>query len=88
MVQAELQIRNQLGLHLRACQKFVNIATKFQAEVYVRRDDVEINGKSILGLTMLAAEQGTTIVVRTEGSDEVEALAALSKLVEDKFGED
>ena len=88
MVEAPLLISNQAGLHARACQAFVNLASKYRSEVLVIRDDLEVNGKSILGVMMLAAEPGATIVVRAEGPDEEEALAALAKLVEDKFGED
>lgn len=88
MVHAELMITNQRGLHARACQKFVHLASAFRAEVFVTRDGVEVNGKSILGVMMLAAEPGASIVVRAEGPDEADALAALAQLVEDKFGED
>jgi phosphocarrier protein len=88
MVQAELMITNRQGLHARACQKFVHLASAFRAEVFVTRDGVEVNGKSILGVMMLAAEPGASILVRAEGPDEGDALMALSKLVEDKFGED
>ncbi|MGH7725837.1 MAG: HPr family phosphocarrier protein [Candidatus Eiseniibacteriota bacterium] len=83
-----LTITNQAGLHARACQLFVNLAGRFRADVFVRRDDVEVNGKSILGVMMLAAETGATIVVRADGPDAEEALQALTRLVEDKFGED
>jgi phosphocarrier protein len=88
MVEAPLRITNQTGLHARAGSAFVRIASKFKSEVFVNYNDVEVNGKSILGLLMLAAEPGATIVVRAEGPDEQEALAALAQLVEDKFGED
>ena len=88
MVESELLIKNQLGLHARACALFVKTAAKFQSEILVSRDDLEVNGKSILGVMMLAAEQGSTISIRTEGPDEAEALAALSQLVEDRFGEE
>ena len=88
MIQAELTITNRQGLHARACQKFVHLASGFRAEVFVERDGVEVNGKSILGVMMLAAEPGASILVRADGPDEGEALSALSKLVEDKFGED
>jgi phosphocarrier protein len=79
-------IRNQLGLHARACAMFVKTAAKFEAEVYVARDDLEVNGKSIMGVMMLAAEEGATIRVRAEGPDESQALAALQELVDGKFG--
>jgi len=86
MTQADLLIRNQLGLHARACALFVKTAARFKSEVFVSRDDLEVNGKSIMGVMMLAAEEGSTIRVRTVGPDEVEALSALSELVEGKFG--
>ena len=86
MTQAELLIRNQLGLHARACALFVKTAARFAAEVYVSRDDLEVNGKSIMGVMMLAAEEGSTIRVRTDGPDEGQALAELRELVDGKFG--
>jgi phosphocarrier protein len=79
-------IRNQLGLHARACALFVKTAARFKSEVYVSRDDLEVNGKSIMGVMMLAAEEGSTIVVRVDGPDEAEAIAALQELVDGKFG--
>ena len=86
MAAADLLIRNQLGLHARAAALFVKTAAKFEAEVYVARDDLEVNGKSIMGVMMLAAEEGSTIRVRVEGPDESQALAALQALVDGKFG--
>jgi len=83
---SEMLIRNQLGLHARACALFVKTAARFRSEVFVSRDDLEVNGKSIMGVMMLAAEEGSTIVVRADGPDEAEALAALQELVEGKFG--
>ncbi len=79
-------IRNQLGLHARACALFVKTAARFKSDVFVSRDDLEVNGKSIMGVMMLAAEEGSTIVVRVEGPDEAEALDALQGLVDGKFG--
>ncbi len=79
-------IRNQLGLHARACALFVKASSRFKAEVWVARDDLEVNGKSIMGVMMLAAEEGSTIRVRAEGADETEAVAALQELVDGKFG--
>ena len=81
-----LLIRNQLGLHARACAMFVKTAAKFRSEVFVSRDDLEVNGKSIMGVMMLAAEEGSTIKVRAEGPDEKEVIAALTELVDGKFG--
>jgi len=86
LTEAKLLIRNQLGLHARACAMFVKTAAKFHSEVFVSRDDLEVNGKSIMGVMMLAAEEGSTIKVRAEGPDEKETIAALTELVEGKFG--
>ena len=86
MVESLLVIRNQLGLHARACALFVKTAARYKAQVLVSRDDLEVNGKSIMGVMMLAAEEGATIKVRAEGEDEQEVLAALKELVEGKFG--
>ena len=86
MTQAELLIKNQLGLHARACALFVKTAARFQSEITVARDDLEVNGKSIMGVMMLAAEEGATIRVRAEGPDEALALRALRELVDGKFG--
>ena len=86
MTEAKLLIRNKLGLHARACAMFVKTAAKFRSEIFVSRDDLEVNGKSIMGVMMLAAEEGSTIRVRAEGPDEKESIAALTELVEGKFG--
>ena len=86
MPELQLLIRNQLGLHARACALFVKAASKFKSEVFVSRDDLEVNGKSIMGVMMLAAEEGATILVRAVGPDEAEALQALRELVDGKFG--
>jgi phosphocarrier protein len=86
VAEIELLIRNQLGLHARACALFVKTASKFKCEVLVSRDGLEVNGKSIMGVMMLAAEAGSTIVVKTVGADEDAALVALQALVDGKFG--
>jgi phosphocarrier protein len=86
VTQVELLIRNQLGLHARACALFVKTASRFQSDVFVARDDLEVNGKSIMGVMMLAAEEGSTIAVRAHGPDEAAAIAALQELVDGKFG--
>lgn len=83
----EIEIVNPLGLHARAASKLVSVANKFEAEVWIGKDGQEVNGKSILGVLMLAAAIGTKITVRCEGSDAVDAFAGLSKLVQDGFGE-
>jgi phosphocarrier protein len=86
VIEAELLIRNQLGLHARACALFVKTAAKFHSNVYVSRDDLEVNGKSIMGVMMLAAEEGSSIRVRADGPDEQAAIGALAELVNGKFG--
>jgi phosphocarrier protein len=80
-------IKNELGLHARAAAQFVKIASRFGAEVFVRKDSREVNGKSIMGILMLAAAKGSKITVRTDGPDGREALSALEELIENKFGE-
>jgi phosphocarrier protein len=86
MTEVELLIKNQLGLHARACALFVKAAARFHSTIVVSRDDLEVNGKSIMGVMMLAAEEGSTIRVRAEGDDEAAAVAALTELVDGKFG--
>jgi phosphocarrier protein len=86
VAEIQLLIRNQLGLHARACALFVKTASRFKAEVMVSRDGLEVNGKSIMGVMMLAAEEGSTILVKAIGTDEGDALVALQELVDGKFG--
>ena len=86
MSEIQLVIRNQLGLHARACALFVKAASKFKSEIVVSRDDLEVNGKSIMGVMMLAAEEGATILVKADGPDETEALQIIRELVDGKFG--
>ena len=86
MAEIQLLIRNQLGLHARACALFVKTASRFKSEVMVSRDGLEVNGKSIMGVMMLAAEEGSTILVKAMGADEGDALAAIQELVDGKFG--
>lgn len=88
MIETELVIRNVQGLHVRAAGLFVRVAGKFKSEIFVSRDDKEVNGKSILGVIDLAAEAGSAIRVRALGPDEEAAIAALRDLVESKFGEE
>lgn len=80
-------IKNELGLHARAAAQFVKIASRFASEVKVFKDSREVNGKSIMGILMLAAAKGSHIRVDTEGDDAAEALTALGELIENKFGE-
>ena len=87
-VRRVLPITNKRGLHARAAAKFVNCAERFQADIFVTRQGVEVPGRSIMGLMMLAAAPGTEIEVRAEGIDADEAIAALVALTENKFDED
>ncbi len=84
----ELTIPNEDGLHARPAAKFVKLASRFACDVWVEKDDEEINGKSIMGLMMLAAAQGSVIRVTAEGEDAAAALEQLSKLVESGFEAD
>ena len=84
---SELQIVNPLGLHARAAAKLVGVANKYDADVYVGKDGQEVNGKSILGVLMLACGQGSTITLRAEGKDAEKAHDALAQLVTEGFGE-
>jgi phosphocarrier protein len=85
--QGEHAIVNPLGLHARAASKLVALANKFDAEVFVAKGDTEVNGKSILGVLMLACPMGATIGLRTEGREAAAAYAALAALVDAGFGE-
>lgn len=87
MIRKELEIINKLGLHARAAAKLVKCADRFASEVRIGRGEQSVNGKSIMGIMMLAASQGTRIVVETEGADEQEAMAAIEQLIQDRFGE-
>jgi len=82
------EIKNKLGLHARAAAAFVKIANRYSSEIFVQKDEMKVNGKSIMGVLMLAASKGTKIEVSAEGHDSKEALEALHKLIEDKFGEE
>jgi phosphocarrier protein len=79
---------NQLGMHARAAAKFVHLATRYQARVRVARDAREMDGKSIMGILLLAAARGSTITISADGADERDAVQALVTLVEAGFGED
>jgi len=81
-------IKNRLGLHARAAAQLVQTANKFSSEVTLLKDDIEVNGKSIMGILLLAAPRGTEIVVTVEGADEHQAMNIIAELIEDGFGED
>ena len=86
--EARLQIVNELGMHARAATKFVQAANKFKSNLTVEKDGQAVNGKSIMGVLMLVAAKGTFIQLTCEGPDAPAALAAITKLVQDKFGEE
>ena len=87
MKEGILTVRNRLGLHARAAALFVKKASEFNSEVWVEKDGTRVNGKSIMGLLMLACPLGSGIIVKAEGVDEVQAFEELKNLVEDGFGE-
>jgi phosphocarrier protein len=87
-IEAELSIVNELGLHARAATKFVQTANKFKSDVAVEKDGQVVNGKSIMGVLMLVASKGTSIVVRATGDDAEGCVQALRELVAARFGED
>jgi phosphocarrier protein HPr len=84
----EVEVQNKLGLHARPCSKFVRLAGTFKCDVWVSKDDESVNGKSIMGLMMLAAGQGSKLQITAEGADADAALVALEKLINQKFDED
>ncbi len=88
MQQQEFEIVNKLGLHARASALFVKTASKFKSEVKLARESVEVNGKSIMGIMMLAASKGTRIRLTVEGPDEEEAMQTIGALIIDGFGEE
>lgn len=87
MIEREAKIVNPLGMHARPAAEFVKIATRFASKVDVRRDALSVNGKSIMGVMMLAAEQGSSLVIRAEGADAEQAMDALCALVAAGFNE-
>ena len=88
MITKKITVLNKLGIHARPAAQFVRVASRFQADVTVEKDDERVDGKSIMGLMMLAVGCGAEITVMTDGSDEEETMAALEELVAGKFGED
>jgi len=88
LIQKTVIISNKLGLHARAAALLVQTASRYQAKVTIEKDGVEVNGKSIMGLMMLAAAKGTSVTVRASGSDEADAIDGVKKLIADKFNEE
>ena len=87
-VEKDIAIINRLGLHARPAAMFVRIASRYRAEIWVSKEGEEVNGKSIMGLMMLAAGQGSKLRVRCEGSDADKALEELETLINSRFNED
>src|SRR5215467_5383630 len=87
-IEKEISIVNRLGLHARPAAMFVRIASRYRSEIWVSKEGEEVNGKSIMGLMMLAAGQGSTLHVRCEGSDADKAIEELEALINAKFNED
>jgi phosphocarrier protein HPr len=87
LIAREIEIKNRLGLHARAAAKLVHTSARFKSEIKIRKGDEEVDGKSILGILLLAAGRGTTIRVSADGSDERDALDAIEALINAKFDE-
>jgi phosphocarrier protein len=87
MVRKEVEICNKLGLHARAAARFVHTASRYRAQIQIERDGQTVDGKSILGLLLLAATKGATLGIKATGEDEDEAVNALCELVAARFGE-
>lgn len=87
MIERDLEIKNKLGLHARAAAKLVHTAARFKADIKIRKGDEEVDGKSILGILLLAAGRGSVVTVRAAGDDENDALNAVQELIERKFDE-
>jgi phosphocarrier protein len=81
-------IRNRLGIHARAAALLVKTANRFVSEVTLEKDGLEVNGKSIMGILMLAASKGSKITLKVNGKDSAQAIQVLGKLIESKFGEE
>ena len=88
MISRSVIIRNSLGLHARAAARFVHLATRFASQIHVARDAKVMDGKSIMGILLLAAARGTTLTISAQGVDEATAVEALAQLVESGFGEE
>ncbi len=88
MINRTVTVINKLGLHARAAARFVTLASSFASDIKVARNGQEVNGKSIMGIMMLAASRGSAITLVADGSDEEKAIERLSELIEQRFGED
>lgn len=82
------EIKNKLGLHARAAAKLVQVAVQFKSAIFYEKDGYEVNGKSLLGILTLGCPRGAYLIVRAEGADASEAIAAIGRLIEQKFDEE
>lgn len=87
-IEKTFTIKNKLGLHARAASLFVQLANKFSSEIFVNKNGQEVNGKSIMGILILAAAQGAQVTLRVSGEDAQGAVDALGELIDNGFGED
>jgi phosphocarrier protein HPr len=87
LVERDIEIKNKLGLHARAAAKLVHVAARFKSDIKIRKGDEEVDGKSILGILLLAAGRGSVIKLRADGPDERDALDAIENLIDAKFDE-
>lgn len=88
MIERQVMIVNKLGLHARAAAKFVTVASGFASNIHLARNERCVNGKSIMGVMMLAASRGTLLTLSADGRDEAQAIEELERLIENRFGED
>jgi phosphocarrier protein HPr len=88
MLQQEIEIINKLGLHARAAAKLVSCANSYDSDVFLKRSGQRVNGKSIMGVMMLAANKGSVLQIEIDGDDEAQAMEALVVLINNRFGED
>jgi phosphocarrier protein len=88
MISRDFRIDNKLGLHARPSAQLTQVASKFVSDVWIAKNGRRVNAKSIMGVMMLAAGQGSTVTVEADGPDEAEAVAAIGALIEGKFGEE
>lgn len=87
MITQDIEIKNKLGLHARAAAKLVHTAAKFKSDIKIRKGEEEVDGKSILGILLLAAGRGSVVTVRASGDDENDAMSAVQELIDRKFDE-
>jgi len=87
VIERDIEIKNKLGLHARAAAKLVHTAARFKSDIKIRKGEEEVDGKSILGILLLAAGRGSTVRLKADGDDERDALDAVEKLIDAKFDE-